>query len=142
MNTWDNGFEGNYWSDYEEKYPDAQELDGSGIWDTPYDIDWNNRDNFPLVQPWSPKPQGPAEATQELIETIETWNLSKGTENSLTSKLDNVVRLLDKGNEKGVSHSLIALINQVEALHRNKLTAEQADHLIAEAERIIDLVNG
>jgi len=26
----------NYWSDYSEKYPDAKELDGSGIWDTPY----------------------------------------------------------------------------------------------------------
>jgi len=26
---------GNYWSDYEEKYPDAQEL--NGIWDTPYE---------------------------------------------------------------------------------------------------------
>jgi hypothetical protein len=26
----------NYWSDYAEKYPDAKELGGSGIWDTPY----------------------------------------------------------------------------------------------------------
>ena len=26
---------GNYWSDYKEKYPDAEEIDGSGIWDTP-----------------------------------------------------------------------------------------------------------
>ena len=26
----------NYWSDYTAKYPDAKELDGSGIWDTPY----------------------------------------------------------------------------------------------------------
>jgi hypothetical protein len=26
----------NYWSDYTAKYPDAMELDGSGIWDTPY----------------------------------------------------------------------------------------------------------
>jgi hypothetical protein len=26
----------NYWSDYAAKYPDAEELDGSGIWDTPY----------------------------------------------------------------------------------------------------------
>ena len=39
---------GNYWSDYEEKYPDAEELDSTGIWDTPYSID-RNKDNYPLA---------------------------------------------------------------------------------------------
>jgi parallel beta-helix repeat protein len=50
-NVWDNGYPsgGNYWSGYEEKYPDAEELDGSGIWNTPYVIDENNRDNYPLM---------------------------------------------------------------------------------------------
>jgi parallel beta-helix repeat protein len=47
-NVWDNGTKGNYWSGYEEKYPDATELDGSGIWNTPYVIDENNQDNYPL----------------------------------------------------------------------------------------------
>jgi len=42
---------GNYWSDYTERYPDASELDASGIWDTPYVIDANNQDNYPLVNP-------------------------------------------------------------------------------------------
>jgi len=51
VNNWDNGIEGNYWSNYEEKYPDAKELDGSGIWNTPYVIDENNQDNYPLVNP-------------------------------------------------------------------------------------------
>ena len=56
VNVWDNGYPsgGNYWNDYEERYPDANELDGSGIWDTPYVIDENNQDNYPLVEPWSP----------------------------------------------------------------------------------------
>jgi hypothetical protein len=40
---------GNYWSDYEERYPNAVELGSSGIWDTPYVIDENNNDNYPLV---------------------------------------------------------------------------------------------
>ena len=40
---------GNYWSDYEERYPEAKELDSSGVWNTPYVIDENNQDNFPLV---------------------------------------------------------------------------------------------
>jgi len=39
-NSWDNGYPsgGNYWSDYKEKYPDAKEIDGSGIWKAPYNI--------------------------------------------------------------------------------------------------------
>jgi len=42
---------GNYWDDYKEKYPDAEEIDGTGIWDTPYSIDSDN-DTYPLVEPW------------------------------------------------------------------------------------------
>jgi parallel beta-helix repeat protein len=53
-NTFDNGEEGNYWSDYEEGYPDAEQLVGSGVWNTPYVIDEDNQDNYPLVDPWSP----------------------------------------------------------------------------------------
>jgi parallel beta-helix repeat protein len=40
---------GNYWSDYEEKYPDADEIDATGIWDTPYSID-GDKDNYPLME--------------------------------------------------------------------------------------------
>ena len=46
---------GNYWSDYKEKYPDAEEIDGSGIWDTPYSIA-SDKDNYPLMQPWENYP--------------------------------------------------------------------------------------
>jgi parallel beta-helix repeat protein len=51
ISIWDDDYPsgGNYWSDYEEKYPNATELDGSGIWDTPYVIDDNNQDNYPIV---------------------------------------------------------------------------------------------
>ncbi len=42
---------GNYWSDYEEKYPDANETDSTGIWDTPYSIH-SDADNYPLVEPF------------------------------------------------------------------------------------------
>jgi parallel beta-helix repeat protein len=53
-NTFDKDTEGNYWSDYEELYPDAGEIGGSGIWNTPYVIDEDNQDNYPLIDPWSP----------------------------------------------------------------------------------------
>jgi parallel beta-helix repeat protein len=50
-NSWDDGYPsgGNCWSDYEERYPNATEIDDSGIWDTPYVIDENNQDNYPIV---------------------------------------------------------------------------------------------
>jgi len=51
INFWDDGYPsgGNYWSDYTERYPDAEELDGSGLWDTPYVIDEDNQDNYPII---------------------------------------------------------------------------------------------
>jgi parallel beta-helix repeat protein len=50
-NIWDDGYPsgGNYWSDYRNRYPNATELDDSGLWDTPYVIDENNQDNYPLM---------------------------------------------------------------------------------------------
>jgi len=49
-NYWDNGLEGNYWSDY-----NGTDSDGDGIGDTPYVIDANNIDNYPLMNPyWNP----------------------------------------------------------------------------------------
>jgi parallel beta-helix repeat protein len=50
-NVWDNGFEGNYWSDYVSRYPNASEIDGSGIGDTPYVINEANVDGYPLMAP-------------------------------------------------------------------------------------------
>jgi len=49
VNVWDDGVEGNYWSNYEQKYPNATEIDDSGIWDTPYVIDEINQDHYPIV---------------------------------------------------------------------------------------------
>jgi parallel beta-helix repeat protein len=47
--------QGNYWSDYLERYPDAVDADSDGCWDTPYDIlgkDPPNQDLYPLVNPY------------------------------------------------------------------------------------------
>jgi len=58
INTWDNGypFGGNYWSDYNETDTFSgpyQNVTGSdGIGDTPYIIDENNTDCYPLMSPY------------------------------------------------------------------------------------------
>ena len=44
VNMWDNGVEGNYWSDY-----NGTDTNQDGIGDTAYDIDVNNKDNYPLM---------------------------------------------------------------------------------------------
>jgi len=229
---WDDGYPsgGNYWSDHVavDDYSgiNQDELGSDGIVDEPYIVDYNNRDNYPLMNPWdtiSPvanagqdqtvyvdtlvtfdgsgssdnvgiasyiwsfidvTPQTligvnptytfttsgiytvtlnvsdaagyhatdtvtitvlnwtPEALTQRLVVTIETWNLPKGTENSLVSKLKETIHLLDAGNENGAIHKLVDFIDRVEALRGKKLTNEQANYLIAEAQRIIDLIKG
>jgi len=48
--SWDNGAVGNYWSDYYAKYPNALEVDASGIGNIHYAISENNTDYYPLIQ--------------------------------------------------------------------------------------------
>jgi len=53
-NQWDNGEEGNYWSDFREKYPNAvNKREKPWIWDNPYKIQgFDNEDRYPLVSEW------------------------------------------------------------------------------------------
>lgn len=47
---WDNGYEGNFWSDHQ-----SNDTDNDGVADTPYVIDSNNTDNYPLMNVyWDP----------------------------------------------------------------------------------------
>lgn len=48
--TWDDGYsKGNYWSDYTDKNPNAEEI--NGVWSIPYTIDEKNKDRYPLTAP-------------------------------------------------------------------------------------------
>jgi len=56
INAWDNGYPsgGNYWSDYagvdQKKGPNQDQLGSDGIGDTPYVIDVDNQDRYPLIK--------------------------------------------------------------------------------------------
>ena len=58
INIWDGGYPsgGNYWSDYTDvdlySGPYQNETGSDGIWDHPYVIDENNKDQYPLLNPW------------------------------------------------------------------------------------------
>jgi len=49
-NQWHYNKVGNYWSDYEEKYPSSIDENNDGFWDIPYLIYENTMDMFPLTQ--------------------------------------------------------------------------------------------
>jgi len=60
VNTWDDGYPsgGNYWSDYM-----GIDSNGDGMGDSPYIIDSNNQDNYPLMNPhyiWTPDTASPS----------------------------------------------------------------------------------
>jgi len=73
--SWDNGKEGNYWSDYQTRYPNAKEKGSSGIGDTPYIIDENNTDHYPLMTPVtiSSTPPPISEPSSDSLPTIAAF---------------------------------------------------------------------
>ncbi len=52
-NIWDDEWNGNYWDDYEKRYPNARKIWLKGIWSIPYDIPGrSNQDRYPLFNPY------------------------------------------------------------------------------------------
>jgi parallel beta-helix repeat protein len=145
IDTWDDGYPsgGNYWSDYVSRYSSAQEIDDSGIWDTPYNIDENNQDNYPLMEPWGAPPTTIpttiAELKAKIIELGSEGEISnQGIVNSLISKLDIAQKFVDKG-KIDAAKTLLAngFISQVKSLSGNRITVEAANIIIESAQYII-----
>ena len=75
LNYWDRNNEGNYWSDFSTRYPNATEIGNSGVWDTPYVINANNTDNYPLTMPYgtsAPSPEQEPFPTLLVVAVIVT----------------------------------------------------------------------
>ena len=90
INSWDDGKYGNFWSDYEEKYPNAKKKRKEGIWDTPYDIPGGlNKDNRPLIKPW-PKTFQYFNDGQKIESDNEVKKITKSMSESVPE--DNVIK--------------------------------------------------
>jgi len=85
--------------------------------------------------------QTPAEAIEDLITTIESFELSKGVQQSLTMPLKKAINALENYHEQGTIGKLNGFIHHVEGLQNSKkLAKEQANTLIAAAQRIINSI--
>ncbi len=73
VDLWDNGFplSGNYWSNYtgvdEKQGPSQNEAGSDGIGDTPFALDANNIDHYPLIAPFHEQEQPATDQTGLLI---------------------------------------------------------------------------
>jgi hypothetical protein len=86
----------------------------------------------------------PVALVNELIDGLVDLDLPGGTENSLIAKLDVAEEKLSDDNEMNdgaAINALQAFINAVNAQRGKKIPEEDADALIEEALRIIDLLS-
>lgn len=88
INYWDNGEEGNYWSNYAAEFPNNKEVDNSETGDTPYVICANNIDHHPLISPFDinncstlPIATQPQLAKQHLV---SLWHFDEAEPNLIT----------------------------------------------------------
>lgn len=87
---WDNGYPsgGNYWSDYRAEYPNAAEVDDSGIGDAPYVMGTNNTDNYPLLAPFAilnaSSPSATTPPTAKPDSTVALWPFDEVEPNGVT----------------------------------------------------------
>ncbi len=109
VNTWDNGYPsgGNYWSDYaaldEKSGPNQDQLGSDGIGDTPYVINGNNQDNYPLM--------ATPEAIDYVIQGLPSSEFDKPEEDiediksDFMEKLADVQETIKEGNfERAIEH--------------------------------------
>ena len=116
-NFWDDGYPsgGNYWSNYTgvDLYSgsDQDETGSDGIGDTAHEIDADNRDRYPLMNPWTPT-LAPPPLEHELVALVVAPALLRIGDSSY---LEAIVTNLGLNDEVDVEFSLLvngAIVNQ------------------------------
>lgn len=81
-------------------------------------------------------PSSTEDAIDDLIALIESFNLPKGTENSLVTKLQDALTAVEGSDTATACICLSSFINECQAQSGKKLTADQATQLINSANQI------
>ncbi|MEE9507593.1 MAG: NosD domain-containing protein, partial [Thermoplasmata archaeon] len=120
-NQWDDGYPsaGNYWSDYagvDLKWGPNQNLTGSdGIGDTPYVIDGDSQDRYPLMMPFVPSARPPVASGARLsgngLENVTVeWLLSPDDGGGYYSVVEYEIYRGATYDSDGLSYELIASV--------------------------------
>jgi dipeptidyl aminopeptidase/acylaminoacyl peptidase len=97
----------------------------------------SNNPSWSVVPAQDPDPERtPAQRIADLIELVKSFNLHKGTANSLIVKLQHALRAVNAGNTETACSSLKAFMSEVSAQSGKKLPAVQATQLTDEAAAI------
>lgn len=83
-NVWDNGKEGNYWSEYEIRYSNASKVANTNIYDTPYYINEYNIDHYPLIAPFENENDLKPSSDENITEKPESFPFLLTTFSSFT----------------------------------------------------------
>ncbi|MHB9029214.1 MAG: TolB family protein, partial [Candidatus Latescibacterota bacterium] len=94
--------------------------------------------DFPFESQAVPALTQAIEVIQMLVTSRE---ISEGTANSLTSRLDNAIALLEKDISNAARNELNACINQLEAMRGKKIPEAEAAEMISTLEQVINVIS-
>lgn len=120
---WDNGYPsgGNYWSDYAgvdlKSGPNQDQPGSDGLGDTPYVIDFNSEDKYPLMSPATGIPHRPprvldATLSGDVLENVTiTWEISPDDGKGLRSVSGYSIYRSTTFNPLGLGYGLIGSLS-------------------------------
>ena len=136
QNSWDDGYPsgGNHWSDY-----DGVDANHDGIGDTPYVLNENNRDNYPLMHPLVTSFYGPAAKFKYSPETPGVYETVTFNASASSPGWNGTARVpitymwdFDDGNITTVTNLVIFHVFMAEGVYTVNLTVACDDSVLLE----------